>query len=165
MLIKEFNENDEVARLEFIKVNDDGIDISDIKCCGVIETFIKKFNSNKLLINKYNNLYLVIGEMKNFNINSGISLPTNKFNIIGGKRSYDETCIDSTIRESIEEFGLNKDKSKIYKLINILVPKTKDIIKGQSFNVYCIHITPKIKKSLNNNIDQLNDKLTNILTL
>ena len=164
MLIKEFNENDEVARLDFIKV-DDGINISDIKCCGVIEIFIKKFNINKLILNKYNNLYLVIGEMKNFNINSGISLPTNKFNIIGGKRSYDETSIDSTIRESIEEFGLNKDKSKIYKLINILVPKTKDIIKGQSFNVYCIYITPKSKKSLDNNIDQLSDKLTNILTL
>ena len=164
MLIKEFNENDEVARLDFIKV-DDGINISDIKCCGVIEIFIKKFNSNKLLINKYNNLYLVIGEMKNFNINSGISLPTNKFNIIGGKRSYDETSIDSTIRESMEEFGLNKDISKIYKLINILVPKTKDIIKGQSFNVYCIYITPKLKKSLNNDIDQLSNQLINALTL
>lgn len=140
ILLNDFKENDEVAKLQFIKVNNNGIDISNYESCGVIETFIKKFNSKYSLINKYKNLYLVIGEMKDINIISGITYPTNKYNIIGGKRTLYENSIESTIRECSEEFGLNKENSKIYKLINQLIPKTKDIIRCSSFNVYCIYI-------------------------
>jgi hypothetical protein len=108
-----------------------------------------KFNSKNNLITKYINLYLVIGEMKDINIISGITYPTNKYNIIGGKRTIFENSIESTIRECMEEFGLNKNNSVIYKLINQLLPKTRDIIKCTSFNVYCIYITPKpIKQNI-----------------
>ena len=140
MIIQEFNENDEVANINFLEVTNTGLDITNIKLCGVIETFIKKFNSKQQLIEKYNNLYLVIGEIKELNIINGTSRTTDRYNIIGGKRTYDENSIESTIRESTEEFGLDKSNSKIYKLINMLVPKTKDIIKCSSFNVYCIYI-------------------------
>lgn len=144
ILKNDFTENDEVSKLEFIKVENDGINIDNYALCGVIETFIRKFNSKQSLINKYKNLYLVIGEMKNLNIISGITYPTAKYNIIGGKRTLYEDSIESTIRECIEEFGLDKEKSIIFKYINKLVPKTKDIIKCSSFNVYCIYIKPKI---------------------
>ena len=144
ILQNDFKENDEVAKLDFIKVTNDGINTADYKLCGVIETFIRKFNSKYSLINKYKNLYLVIGEMKDLNIISGITYPTDRYNIIGGKRTLYENSIESTIRECTEEFGLDKEKSSIYKLINQLVPKTKDIIKCSSFNVYCIYIKPKI---------------------
>ena len=135
-----------IYKLDFIKVDKDGIDTVNYKLCGVIETFIKKFNLNHSLINKYKNLYLVIGEMKDLNIISGNTYPTDKYNIIGGKRTLYENSIDSTIRECKEEFGLDSEKSSIYKLINKLLPKTKDIIKCTSFNVYCIYIKLKIYK-------------------
>jgi hypothetical protein len=143
ILQNDFKENDEVSKLEFIKVDNNGINIGDYKLCGVIDTFIKKFNSKYSLINKYKDLYLVIGEMKNLNIISGITYPTDKYNIIGGKRTLYENSIESTIRECTEEFGLDKENSSIYKLINQLVPKTKDIIRCSTFNVYCIYIKPK----------------------
>lgn len=142
-IIKDFNNNDEVAKVDFIKVEDNGIDTSKYKLCGVIETFVKKFNNKKSLINKYKNLYLTIGEMKDINIITGLTYATDKYNIIGGKRTLYENSIESTIRECSEELGLDKENSKIYKLINKLLPKTKDIIKCSSFNVYCIYIKLK----------------------
>lgn len=144
ILKNDFKENDEVAKLEFIKVDNNGINIANYKLCGVIDTFIRKFNSKYSLINKYKNLYLVIGEMKDLNIISGITYPTDKYNIIGGKRTLYENSIESTIRECKEEFGFDEINSSIYKLINQLVPKTKDIIRCSSFNVYCIYIKSKI---------------------
>ena len=143
VLKKDFTENDEVAKIDFIKVEEDGIDISNHNLCGVIETFVKRFNTKKLLINKYKNLYLTIGEIKDINIISGNTYPTNKFNIIGGKRTLYENSIESTIRECGEELGLDKTNSIIYKLINQLLPRTKDIIRCTSFNVYCIYIKLK----------------------
>jgi hypothetical protein len=140
----EFNNNEEVGNLHFIQVTDNGININNIKLCGVIETFIRKFNKKPQLKNKYKYLYLVVGEMKDINIITGETISTNKYNIFGGKRLYDETCINSTIRETQEELGLTSE-SKILKLINILIPKTKDIIKCSSFNVFCIYFCPKIE--------------------
>jgi hypothetical protein len=98
----------------------------------------------KNLLEKYYGLYLVIGEIKNIDIKTGITKPTNKFNIIGGKRNYDEDIIQSTIRECKEEFGLTNE-SNVYKFINNMIPKTRDIIKCQSFNVFCIYYTPNKK--------------------
>ena len=144
----EFNENDEVANINFIPVDENGINTSNIKLCGVINKFVKKFNNNNLLIEKYKNTYLVVGEMKDINIISGESIRTNKFNIIGGKRTYTENSIESAIRETSEELGLIHD-SKLLKLINILLPKTKDIIKCVSFNVFCIYLTPKTQLKYN----------------
>ena len=145
ILKNDFKDNDEVAKLDFIKVNEEGIDLTNYKLCGVIDTFVRKFNSNYSLINKYKNLYLVIGEMKDINMISGNTYPTDRFNIIGGKRTLYENSIESTIRECTEEFGLDRENSSIYRLINKLVPKTKDIIRCSSFNVYCIYI--RLKKS------------------
>lgn len=138
----EFNTNDEVDIIDFIKVTENGIDIGNIKLVGVIDTFIRKFNSKPQLIRKYNGLYLVIGKVKELNIFTGISKNTGRYNIIGGKRCYDENSIESTIRESYEEFGLSKD-SKLYNFLNIQLPKARDIIKCQTFNVYCLYYTPK----------------------
>jgi hypothetical protein len=135
----EFNQNDEVFSLNFLKVGLNGIDYSNIKLCGVIETFIKRFNNKEYLRIKYKDLYLVVGEMKDMNILTGYTIPTNKFNLIGGKRSYDETSIESTIRETREELGLKSD-SELLKIIQNLIPRTKNIIKCSSFNVFCIYI-------------------------
>ena len=142
-LLKDFRENDEVSKLDFIKIDNNGIDLSKYKLCGVIETFVKKFNNKNLLISKYKNLYLTIGEMKDINIISGLTYATDKYNIIGGKRTLYENSIESTIRECSEELGLDKENSIIYKFINKLLPKTKDIIRCSSFNVYCIYIKLK----------------------
>lgn len=145
-LLSEFKENDEVGRLNFIKVGEDGIISNEFSFVGVIETFINRFNTKPQLINKYKNLYLVIGEIKDINMISGLTYPTNKYNIIGGKRTIFENTVEATIRECSEEFGLDIETSKIYKSINKLVPKTKDIIRCCSFNVYCIYIKEKEKE-------------------
>jgi hypothetical protein len=137
----EFNNNDEVNSLQFLPVTEDGIDKSGIKLCGVIETFMRKFNSKKHLINKYVGLFLVVGEINDIDIKSGITKPTNKFNIIGGKRTYFEDSINSTIREVTEELGLQED-SKMLIFINNMLPKTKSIIRCFSFNVFCMYYTP-----------------------
>lgn len=150
ILKDEFTENNEMAKIYFIKITDNGIDLKYIKLCFVLDRFIKEFNSNKELIEKYKNLYLVIGQTKDFNIETGTSVNTEKYNIIGGKRLYDENSIESTIREASEELGLNKYTSKIYKLINLLMPRTRDIIKCFSFNIYCIYINIKPKEPLIN---------------
>ncbi len=142
-IIKDFTINDEVARVDFIKVDDNGIDTSKYKLCGVIDTFVKKFNNKQSLISKYKNLYLTIGEMKDINIITGMTNATDRYNIIGGKRTLYENSVESTIRECSEELGLDKEKSIIYKSINRLLPRTKDIIKCSSFNVYCIYIKLK----------------------
>jgi len=147
-LISDFGINDEVQSLKFLLVTEKGIDIKSIKTCGVIDTFIKKFNNKLHLINKYNGLYLVVGEMKDIDIKSGITKPTNKFNIIGGKRTYDENNIISTVREAKEELGLNLE-SKIYKFINIMIPKTKDIIRCYSFDIFCIFYSPNSEYGYN----------------
>jgi hypothetical protein len=141
MLLNEFNINNEVGNLFFEKVNESGININNIKLCGVAEPFIRKFNTMKHLINKYKNLYLVMGDMRELNIKNGYSKNIKKLNIIGGKRLYDETTIDGTIREVYEELGLNTD-SKILKLVKTILPKSRDILKFISYNVYCIYITP-----------------------
>jgi hypothetical protein len=143
ILMNEFNENDEIACLNFLKVGESGIEIDNHEFCGVIETFILKFNSKLQLINKYKNLYLVIGEIKDLNMITGETYKTNKYNIIGGKRTIYENSIESTIRETQEELGLNIETSKIYRLISKLLPNTNDIIKCSSFNVYCIYIKEK----------------------
>jgi len=143
LILDEFHENDEVANISFIPVSDFGIEHKDIKLCGVSESFIRKFNMKDSLKNKYKDLYLVIGEMKDINIITGETIPTNKYNIVGGKRAYNENSIESTIRETTEELGLNVESSKIYKIVNKLIPLTKDIIRCTSFNVYCIYICPK----------------------
>lgn len=80
--------------------------------------------------------------MNELDIKTGEIKMTNKYNIIGGKRSYNENSIESTIREASEELGLTNN-SKIYNLIKILVPKSKDIIRCHSFLVYCLYICPK----------------------
>jgi hypothetical protein len=149
ILESEFNSNDEVNCLKFLEVNENGIDTSDVRLCGVIDTFIKKFNKRENLVAKYNGMYLVVGEMKDMNITSGQTKNSNKFNIIGGKRAFDEDTIQSTIRETTEELGLS-DSSIIYNLIKILLPKTKDIIKCASFNVYCLFFTPKDEHAYDN---------------
>lgn len=143
LILDEFHENDEVANVNFIQVSDIGIEHKDIKLCGVSESFIRKFNTKDSLKNKYKDLYLVIGEMKDINIITGETIPTNKYNIVGGKRAYNENSIESTIRETTEELGLDIESSKIYKIVNKLIPLTKDIIRCTSFNVYCIYICPK----------------------
>lgn len=150
ILKDEFNENDEVAKIYFIKITDNGIDLKYINQCSVLHMFLKKFNENFQLINKYKNLYLVIGQMKDFDLESGKTSKIEKYNIIGGKRLYNENSIESTIREATEELGLNKYTSIIYKLINLTIPKTKDIIQCFSFNVYCIYLTIKPKLPLTN---------------
>lgn len=142
-LVEEFNINDEVCALTFLPVTENGIDISQIKTCGVIDTFIYKFNKKQHLINKYKGLFLTIGEIKSIDIKSGVTKTTNKFNIIGGKRNFDENTIESTVRESKEELGLSNETSIIYDFINQTTGKTKDIIKCQSFNVYCLFYSPK----------------------
>ena len=150
----EFNINDEVETLQFLEVSEEGIKTNNLKLCGVIKIFIKKFNTMKQLINKYKNFYLVVGEEKNINFISGKSRATNKYNIFGGKRLYDETCIESAVREIDEELGL-KFGSKIFKLVKMLIYRTKDIIKYQTFNVFCIKIifpplgAPALKAELN----------------
>jgi hypothetical protein len=143
VILNEFNINNEICKLNFLPVTNYGINTQNIELKGVIETFIKKFNKNRILINKYNGLYMVIGEVQDFNIKTGYSKPLNKYNIFGGKRLYNENTIESTIRETSEELGLNKN-STIYKFINIMIPRTKDIIKCSSFNVFCVYFTPKI---------------------
>lgn len=149
ILKSEFNNNDEVANLDFILVTENGIETQNLKLCGVVETFIKKFNTKNQLKERYKGLYLVVGEMKDINIITGKTKSTNKYNIFGGKRLYDETCIESTIRETREELGLEPD-SKILKLINILIPKTRDIIKCSSFNVFCIYFSPNAEYNYDN---------------
>lgn len=142
ILKKEFHSNDEVTDVHFLKVNRKGISLENLDVCGVIASFIDKFNERDNLISKYSNLYLAIGKMNELDIKTGEIKMTNKYNIIGGKRSYDENSIESTIREASEELGLT-DSSKIYNLIKILVPKSKDIIRCHSFLVYCLYICPK----------------------
>ena len=149
ILESEFNSNDEVNSLKYLEVREDGIDTSNVKLCGVIDTFVKKFNKRDNLVTKYNGLFLVVGEMKDINITSGQTKNLNKFNIIGGKRSFDEDTIQSTIRETTEELGLNSD-SVVYNLIKILLPKTKDIVKCPSFNVYCVFFTPRDEHAYDN---------------
>ena len=168
ILESEFNSNDEVNSLKYLEVRDDGIDTSNVKLCGVIDTFVKKFNKRDNLVAKYNGLFLVVGEMKDINITSGQTKNSNKFNIIGGKRAFDEDTIQSTIREITEELGLNSD-SVIYNLIKILLPKTKDLVKCPSFNVYCVFFTPKdehaydnfISLNSNNNKNEQNNSSNN----
>jgi hypothetical protein len=150
ILKEEFNENDEIAKIYFIKITDNGIDLKYINQCHVLNIFLKKFNENNQLIDKYKNLYLVIGQMKIFDLESGETSKIEKYNIIGGKRLYNENSIESTIREASEELGLNKNSSVIYKLINLTIPKTKDIIQCFSFNIYCIYLTIKPKIPLVN---------------
>lgn len=150
ILKEEFTENKEIAKLYFIKITENGIDLKYINLCYVLEKFIKEFNKNIELITRYKNLYLVIGQIKNFNIESGLTDNLEKYNIIGGKRLYNENSIESTIREASEELGLNKYTSKIYKLINLLIPRTRDIINCFSFNIYCIYINIKPKNPLIN---------------
>lgn len=165
ILMEEFKSNNEISNLKFVKVENNGINIIDIELVGVIQTFIEKFNTKQHLITRYKDLYLVIGEQKEIDIITGITTSTNKYNIIGGKRTLYENSIEATIRESMEEFGLDKQNSKIYKLINELVPKTKDIIRCTSFNVYCIYITPKPKSTIEyqnkQNIKQIIDLINN----
>jgi hypothetical protein len=141
VLNSEFTENDEVASINFIPVTATGIDKANFKLCGVIETFIKKFNSKPQLIQKYQGMYLTIGEIKDINILTGVTKSTNRFNIIGGKRTFDENSVVSTIREAHEELGLMTD-SKISRFINFFLPRSNDIIKCTSFNVYCVHYSP-----------------------
>lgn len=138
----EFNENNEVSEILFLPVTDNGIETSNLKLFGVINSFIYKFNNRQSLVRKYNGLYLVIGKFKKVDIVTGKMKDTNKYNIIGGKRKYNENTIDAIIREVSEELGLNKE-SKLYKLISVLIPITKDIIKCNTFNVFCIYFTPK----------------------
>lgn len=135
----EFTENDEVAKIDFLHISSNGIDISNIQLCGVIESFIKKFNGSNFLKSKYNGLFLVIAEMKDINIVTGQTFPTNKFNIIGGRRTYDENSIQSTIRETTEELGLSSS-STILKQISEKLYLEPDVIKLSSFNVYCINL-------------------------
>lgn len=142
VILNEFNINNEMHKLNFLQVTDNGIDTNNIELKGVIETFIKKFNKNRLLVSKYAGLYMVVGGVQDFNIRTGFSKPLNKYNIFGGKRLYNENTIESTIRETSEELGLNKE-SLIYKFINIMIPRTKDIIRCTSFNVFCVYFTPK----------------------
>jgi len=142
----EFNDNEEVSNVEFLPVTDEGIDITKIKMVGVIETFVRKFNIKKHLVEKYKGNYLVVGKMKEINIYTGKSKPTDRYNIIGGKRIVTENCIESTQRETREELGLELE-SKIYKMISNLLPKTKNIFKFHTFNVYCIHYTPNNLKN------------------
>lgn len=160
-LQNEFNINDEVCSLNFLQVTNNGIDLTNIKTCGVIDSFIKKFNKKQHLINKYNGLFLVIGEIKTIDIKSGITKSTNKFNIIGGKRNFYELTIDSAIREAKEELGLIEN-SVMYNFIEQTTKKTKDIVKCQSFYVYCIFYTPKNETEYNFNKNSAINK--NIMT-
>jgi hypothetical protein len=148
IILNEFNINNEFYKLNFLQVTENGIDTKNIQLKGVINTFIKKFNKTRLLINKYNKLYMVIGGVQDFNIKTGYCKPLDKYNIFGGKRLYNENTIESTIRETSEELGLNRE-SIIYKFINMMIPRTKDIIRCSSFNVFCVYFTPRI---LNDNI-------------
>jgi hypothetical protein len=134
----EFNENDEVANIDFIHVMSTGIDCNGakIKPCGVFEIFIKKFNQAEFF-SKYTNTYIVLGQVKNINIISGIAKPCGKYNIFGGKRNYDETIVESTLREIIEELGLRSD-SPLLEICQQKLSTTTDIIKGKSFEIFCI---------------------------
>jgi len=156
ILINEFNKNEEINNLKFIKINSNGLILNNINISGVLEIFINKLNKNKSLLEKYNNLYLVIGELNDIDIILGKSIPTNKFNIIGGKRLYNENSLQSTIRECIEELGL-KENSKIANIIKIFLPISKNIIKCKTFNIYCIYFTPTTNKDydiyIKNNIN------------
>ena len=156
----EFHKNEEVERIDFMPVTEDGINIENFNLCGVIETFIKKFNKKSVLKEKYKGLYLVVGEMKDINVVTGETTPTNKYNIFGGKRSYDETCVESTIRETREELGLIPKESRIFDLINILIPITKNIIRCSSFNVFCIYVSPITETSYNDFVKLNQTQLT-----
>ena len=153
----EFNKNDEVASISYLPVTANGIETTDKKLCGVIEGFVKKFNLKQHLVNKYQGLYLTVGEMKEMNIYTGETRSTEKFNIIGGKRSFEENSIESTIREAHEELGLVGD-GKISKFIKIFLPKSNDVIRCSSFNVYCVHYSPK---NLNNYDNYINSQIQN----
>ena len=83
-----------------------------------------------------------VAQVKDINFKTLSTISTKRYNIIGGKRLYNEDIYTSTIREVSEELGLSKE-SKLYKLLSILIPKTKDIIKCVSFNVYCIYFSPR----------------------
>jgi hypothetical protein len=148
LLLNEFNVNDEINSLMFLQVTDSGIDLSQTKTSGVIDTFVNKFNKKQRLINKYKNLYLTIGEIKTIDIKTGITKSTEKYNIIGGKRNWGETTVQSTVRESQEELGLKSD-SIVYEFINKTMGKTKDIFYCSSFNVYCVFYCPKNESEYN----------------
>jgi hypothetical protein len=134
----EFHENDEFSSVWFIKVSDEGLKLESSNMCGVIDVFIKKFNKSKL-VEKYKNMYLVIGQSKNTNFINGESQTTNEYNIFGGKRNYDENTIQGAIREITEEMGLYKS-SQLLAYITHHIYMTKDILRCQSFNIYCLSL-------------------------
>ncbi len=160
----EFHENNEISDILFLEVTNSGIDISNLKLSGVIGSFIYKFNKRQSLINKYIGLYLVVGKLKKIDIITGKIKDTNKYNIIGGKRKYNEKTIDGLIREVKEELGLYNE-SKLYKLISILIPITKDIIKCHTFKVFCIYFTPKSNHNYDLFINKSLKLPENILTI
>lgn len=140
LILNEFNENNEVADVEFVHVMSTGLNCFDakIKPCGVFEIFIKKFNEAEFF-SKYIDTYIVLGQTKNINIVSGITKPCGKYNIFGGKRNYDETIVESTLREIMEELGLKSD-SQLLEICQQKLLTTTDIIKGKSFDIFCIDI-------------------------
>jgi hypothetical protein len=156
----EFLKNEEINSLKFIKITSNTLILDDINISGVLNIFINKLNKN--FLKKFNNLYLVIGELNNINIKLGKCYPTNIYNIFGGKRLYDENSLQATIRECIEELGFKK-KSKMINIIETLLSITNNIIKCKTFNVYCIYFTPyyynnydfHIKKKSLININQI----------
>jgi hypothetical protein len=146
ILNDEFLKNEEINSIKFIKITSNKLVLDDINISGVLNIFINRINKN--ILKKFNNLYLVIGELNNVNIKLGKYYPTNIFNIFGGKRLYDENSLQATIRECIEELGL-KNNSKMANIIKILLSITNKIIKCKTFNVYCIYFTPNNYKDYN----------------
>lgn len=161
ILKQEFNKNMEINRLKFIKIDYSYLKYYNINRSNVLNIFLSNFNKKEDLINKYKNLYLTIGELNNFDIITNKKIPSNIYNILGGKRLYYENSIDCTIRETIEELGLSS-QSNIINIIKYLLLKTKDIINCNTFNVYCIYFTPNIidyNNYIKNNIYYLKDNL------
>lgn len=144
ILLNEFNKNTEIYKLEFIKLDENGILINNFHMTDLLNKFVKKFNNNKYLVKKFCNSYLILGKINDINFNKNIFKPINKLNLFGGKRLYNETTIDSAYREFIEEFGLSNE-SKLLKYIKYnLYYLNKDIIKFNTFNIYLINLFQKI---------------------
>jgi len=136
-LLDNFKPNEEIHKLEFIPITKNGININTINASNVLKTFTDKFNTFDTLINACNKQYLLIGELKTFDIITGITEPNQEFNIIGGKRNFEETTIQGTLREIKEELGVNDD-SDIYRFIEQNIDKTQYVFNSDTFTTYCL---------------------------
>jgi len=137
-IIKEFNKNNEIESLKFFKVTNNGINIEKQQLIGASERFVTKFNSLEKYKFKYNGMYLLMGEAKNINIITGLHKSVYKYNIIGGKRAYNENTIDSTLREVSEELGINYT-TNLYRHVKKHIALTKDILQFNTYVVFCIY--------------------------